>query len=235
MFKSKSVYTKSSKQLYEGLTTKYDDKSFFVAADGAVKMSARECVNFGWGQHTADFLGFAQVGYNGTPSGASKLSSYSSAKYSDFIKDKISSTISVDYGYYPEDVKGYNFNSSSSISKDIAADSDMKAFIKNNISLIVAGNIKPESPSSIAFNANKDLKNSIHNAYVCDSSISGTTLTLNLFDIYDFNVNASDPLNKTAAAAMLDGKLIPYYALVDVKVDLKTIFTDTELKELGLI
>ena len=230
-----SVYTKSSQELYDGLTTKYDDRSFFKAAAGLVKMSARECVEVGWGQHTADFLGYAQVGYNKTPSGATKLSSYEQSAYSDFVEDKLEKTLKNSYGYYPEDIKGYNFSSNSSISSSISKDADMKKYVKNNIQSLLKGEVNPENTDGIAFKSDKDLYNSIHNAYVIDSQISGTTLTLNLFDIYDFDVNSTDTLNKTASAAMLDGKLIPYFATFEVKINLKDIFTDAELKELGLI
>ena len=81
---------------------------------------------------------------------------------------------------------------------------------------------------------NEDLYLSIASATVIDSNITGRTLTLTMFDIYDFDVNAKDGLNGTAAAAMLDGEIVPYYFTSDVKIDLTTLFTEQELKELGL-
>ena len=64
-------------------------------------------------------------------------------------------------------------------------------------------------------------------------------------DLYDFDPNYVSSLNDNSgmgtvvnaagAAAMKDGKLKPYYHITEVKINLTTIFTNDELKNLGII
>ena len=75
-----------------------------------------------------------------------------------------------------------------------------------------------------------DLANSISGCSIIDSSLSGSTLTLKVYDIYDFdpsymnnlsnNSSFGQVINAAGAAAMRDGELVPYYHITEVKVTL---------------
>ena len=92
--------------------------------------------------------------------------------------------------------------------------------------------------------ASGDLYYAVSNARVLSSKLSGKTLTLKVFDIYDFDLKYIDKLNDKSsggivlnaagAAAMKDGKFVPYYHITEVKIDLSKIFTASQLKKLGI-
>ena len=173
---------------------------------------------------------------------------YNDTEYGEFIEQSLTNALSI-YGYEPEMVKGYNFDANSKLSKAISdgsnIDSDMKNFVKNNIEKIKNGKF----PINGGFNENKDLYYSIDHFSVIDGNISGTTLTLTMYDIYDFDQSYIDKLENTpenqldtntvlnaaGAAAMMDGRLTPYYALIEVKIDLTQIFSAEELQAYGIV
>ena len=198
--------------------------------------TARQAIKLVYGQHTADFLGYCQKDYNGTPANAKKYSSYLDAPYADYIKNRIESALFEDYGYKAEDLKGYHFDSSAQVSKDMATNSDLTNWVKKNIKTIISPGIDVNNPGAMTFTSavNEDLYLSIASATIIESKINGRNLVLTMFDIYDFDVNAKDGLNGTAAAAMLDGEIVPYYFTSEVKIDLTNLFTEQELKNLGL-
>ena len=79
-----------------------------------------------------------------------------------------------------------------------------------------------------------DLYYSVGGATIIDASITGTTLKLTLCDVYDFDQSYIDKLkdgqnafgimiNAAGAAAMKDGKLIPYYSIFEVTIDLNSL------------
>jgi len=201
-----------------------------VKAAGVVSYTGSSIVKTVAGNFSEQFLRYAQADYNGTPSGCSvKYNNFEavSNEYQEFIKNDILKNITEEYGYTPEQVKGYKFSSSSAISKKMAGDSNLKTYVKNNIKALINGN--PPS-NGIVFNSDADLKGSFHGTSVLSSKLNGTKLTLTIYDMYDFNSKASDILNQCGAAAMKDGLLKPYFSIVEVTIDLKTLgFTQAQI------
>ena len=193
---------------------------------------------------TCALLEAAQIG-KGAPTsiGCTKTyETYMDTDYADFIRQELYDALYEAYGYEPEDVVGYFFPSDSQISKAMAAAPEMTSFVKNNIQKLLNG----ELPLSMGFSQSKDLYYSIASCKIMDSKLSGTTLTLTVFDIYDFdlsfidkintsNYSTGDVLNAAGAMAMKNGDLKPYYEVWEVKIDLTTIFSTDELKALGVL
>ena len=85
-------------------------------------------------------------------------------------------------------------------------------------------------PMALKLSSTTDLANSISGCYIIDSDLSGSTLTLKIYDIYDFDPsymkNLSDSssfsnvVNAAGAAAMMDGNSKPYYHITEVKITL---------------
>ena len=226
--------------IYEGLTNIYGSSALLAASWQTIMRAA------GCGDNAIAFLKAAQADFSGRLSGASTTyTNYNSTKYAEFLKNAIeASDASQDYGYKAEDIKGYQFNSNSALSKTISTNQNMTSYIKNNINTLLQGG--NNFPSLGFYNCgNSDLTYSLGSTSVIDSKLSGTSLTLTIADIYDFdakylnNLNSasgkSDCLNAAGAAAMMDGELKPFFTLIDVTIDLKTIFSNDELKNLGII
>ena len=88
------------------------------------------------GPYAERLLRVAQASYNGTPAGCSKkYTNYKNAptEYQDFIKNDLTNALQEEYGYNPEDVKGYYFPTTSDMSKSMAGDSDLKTYVKKYI------------------------------------------------------------------------------------------------------
>ena len=214
------------------------NSQWMVTTKEAIEMAVGGDATF-----TIALLEAAQIG-KGAPTsiGCTKTyETYMDTEYADFIRQELYDALYEAYGYEPEDVRGYFFPSDSRISKAMAAAPETTNFVKNNIQKLLNG----ELPLSMGFNQSKDLYYSIASCKVIDSKLSGTTLTLTMFDIYDFDLNfleninenssRNDVLNAAGAADMKRGTLKPYYEVWEVKIDLTTIFSTDELKALGVL
>ena len=233
--------TLTKQQLYNGL----------VNPDSSVKYwtSVREIMTYMiTGEFSTDdyllttsFLDYAQDGYNGTPKGCDKkYTNYLDTDYADFIKEDIINGLTDD-GYDPEWVKGYHFPEGSDVSDKIKSSSYLKDYIKKNIKALISGDVS--SLGRLDFNSGsssteKDLYYSLHGTDVVDSKLNGTMLTITIYDLYDYAIEGtglSGKLNEIATAAQKDGQLVPYFMLIDVTIDLRDLFSDEELKNLGII
>ena len=220
-------------QFYGALEGNLNARVFGMSTKSAMK-------TFSGGDWAWKFLEAAQADKSGNNLGASKkYGSYKDTKYTDTIKKILGNALTDSYGYEPEEIQGFHFNSNSALSKQMSGDSDLKNYVKNNIKNILNGNF-----GSFGFKTNNDLYYAIASVNVLDAKISGTKLTLTLFDLYDFNVNNITSLKDSdsngkkfdavGAALMLDGRLVPYFFTAEVTIDLATLFTADQLKELGI-
>ena len=217
---------------------------FWVSFQQAV----REAVG-GDATWTIAFIEWARKNYNGTPSGCDeKYTNYLDTDYADFIRDDIIAGLTDD-GYDPEWVKGYHFSDTSALSQSISKNSYFEAYIKKNIKKLLSGDIS--GLGRLDFNPGKnyggiiggeqitaaenDLYYSLHGTDVVDAKLEGTKLTLTIYDLYDFAENEGGMLGKTGAAAQKDGKLIPFFMLIEVTIDLRDYFSTEELKALGVL
>ena len=240
---SKHGINKTTQQLYNHITSNLDKK--FCHAywfDWSTREILRLYVGKSWREETLSItlMEASQVG-KGKPSSSSKTyNSTSETGFETSINQWLKSALKNAYGYDPEDVKGYFFSSSSNMSKEMATHKDMKTFVRKNIEDLILGK---NLPKSLQF-ASGDLHYAVSNARVLSSKLSGKTLTLKVFDIYDFDLKYIDKLNDKSsggivlnaagAAAMKDGKFVPYYHITEVKIDLSKIFTASQLKKLGI-
>ena len=129
-----------------------------------------------------------------------------------------------EYGYTPEEVKGYHYSTTSAMSKKISTNKNFTNYVKNNIKNLVNGTNLSSTRLDFEQNVDKDLWGSLHGTDVVATKLEGTKLTITIYDLYDFenlqgNSN-NDVLNRAGYAAMKDGKLKPYYVLIDVVIDL---------------
>ena len=240
---SKHGINKTTQQLYNHITSNLDQK--FCHAYWS-DWSTREILRLYVGKTRREetlsitLMEASQVG-KGKPSSSSKTyNSTSETGFETSINQWLKSALKNAYGYDPEDVKGYFFSSSSNMSKEMATHNDMKTFVRKNIEDLILGK---NLPKSLQF-ASGDLYYAVSNARVLSSKLSGKTLTLKVFDIYDFDLKYIDKLNDKSsggivlnaagAAAMKDGKFVPYYHITEVKIDLSKIFTASQLKKLGI-
>lgn len=218
--------TLNAQQVYDALTSKFNSTVVSVAL-GLFKWTGRQLVEDVGGKLAAEFMAMAQPGYNGTPRGASKIGDYTTnSKTKDlagYLTDKLSSQIVGPYGYDLDKIKGYYFNSNSDVAKKIASNSDFKNFVNKYKEKLRAGYTATGEGDALALEFTKgngqDLYYTFHNVNVVKSWVdSNGKLHLIIADTYDFNKSATDILNKCGAAAMEDGKLVPYYTLVEVVV-----------------
>ena len=128
---SKSKYgitvTKTAEDVYNAITKSLD--SSFISILGITVYTTRKAIKEMTGPLTVALLEAAQTG-KGKPAGAS--STYNSVKdtglsqeIQDFIIKTLQNTVGKNYGYDPEDVKGYFFPSTSSQAKAIAGSSEI--------------------------------------------------------------------------------------------------------------
>lgn len=213
----------TAKEIYDAITN-LDRVAVTVA--GVKNYTGARIVQMMAGDISLEMLRMAQAGYDKTPSGCDqKYGSYQDApaNVQEFIKNDIQGALQEEYGYAPEDVKGYHYPSSSNIAKTMAADSDCQNFVKKNIRDLINGtNLKGKR---LDFNKNKDLWGSFHGVDIVSTKLEGTMLTLTIYDLYDFDSSLTGNsgnavLNRAGAAAMKDGKLVPYFTLIDVVIDL---------------
>ncbi len=143
----------------------------------------------------------------------------------DYLKNKIDGQLS-DYNLDSSKIKGYRFNKNSTLSKDIAKDESLYNAIKKNISAIDSNQnfcmefSKDDSSSS----TNSNLHDALGKVDVINPKFSENgNLTMQVCDVYDFNKNSTDILNKAGASQMEKGNLIPYFSVVDVEVPKETI------------
>ena len=176
------------------------------------------------GDLTLEYLQMAQPRYNGKPSGSDKTYvGYKNAPSNAqaHIKEDLEATVP-EYGYNPEDVKGYHYSTTSALSKKISTDQDFTKYVKNNIKNLINGTNLLST--RLDFNNDQDLSNSLHGTDVVATKLEGTKLTITIYDLYDFeNLQGNtktDILNRAGYSAMKDGKLKPYYVLIDVVIDL---------------
>ena len=222
----------TAQEVYDAITN-LDKTAFWVFF---VPFSGADCVKQMAGDISLSFLRAAQAGATSSPYYATnKYTTYEDApaEYQDFIYNDIYKSIHDEYGYEPSQVNGYNYATNSKLSTTIAADSDFKAFVKKYIKELVNGKVSPENSKRLVISKNKDLWGSIHGADVIGAKLNGTKLTLTIYDLYDFDKNAGDVLNGAGAAAMKDGKLKPFFMLINVTIDLTTLgFTAKEIEQM---
>ena len=219
--------TLSTWQVYYAISRDLDRT--LTQVGGFYSISTRDAVEMiTGGSLTNTFLEAAQP--NNTLKGATrKYNHISQCGYEGIVRQMLLDSVGKNYGYEPDDVTGYLFDSNSDLAKMMASDKDTIAFVKKHLNDLISGNFR----KSYAFESNKDLYYSIHGIDVIDAQLDGTVLTLKLFDIYDFEPSyidklsnssgGSDLLNAAGAAAMLDGKLVPYYFITEVKIDLRSL------------
>ena len=216
----------------------------FETYDFIAKTTLQGVMNMvsGGNHYATQFLKAAQVSHETPELCGAKMTDIS--KETGVVKDKmttkIQNSIQKEYGYTPEDINGYHWTTDKQICKDMAASSDLINYLKDNKNNIKSGNMK----ESFQFKSG-DLYYAISSVSVMDTKLSGKYLTLTLGDIYDYNTqnianvnntnNAGTILDGVGAAAMRDGLLKPFYEVFEVKVDLTTIFSQAELKQMGLI
>ena len=224
----------SYKKVYDGITQDLDKTLMTIAIFG---LSTRDLIYEAVGDDptwTCAMLEWAQVGYNETPSGCDrKYTNYEDTEYADFIKNDIIKGLSDD-GYDPEWIKGYHFSDTSSLAKNIMYSGYLSSYVKANIEALISGDLDAIRDNRLNFNSG-DLYYSLHGTDVVDAKLNGTKLTLTIYDLYDFAEDEGGMLGKTGAAAQKDGKLIPYFMLIDVTIDLKDYFSTKELQELGIL
>ena len=231
--------TRTSKQMYNYITQDLD-KTFASKKIlfWNVKVTVRQAIENIAGKHTVALLEAAQVG-KGKPAGASKeYKSLAETGCENFIRQTLENTVKKNYGYDPEDVKGYQFGVSSSLSKTMASSSELKALISNTKTLKQLANGQG-LPMSLNFKSNADLKFSISSCNIIGSKLSGNKLTLAIYDTYDGNPKSldnlksnssnSEVLNAALEAGFETGKLKPYYFITQVQFTL----TAAQLKSIG--
>ena len=240
----------SYKEIYDAI---YTDESIDVCGMGISLSTAINAAVGGDAPITNALLGYARVGYSGTPSGCDEIyTNYLDTDYADFIKkdiegnDEKGSTGLADDGFDPAWVKGYHFKDTSSISKAIANSSYFQDYVEKlirgevdittdrldfNYEKATPGVVNGEAAAAKA----NDLYYSLHGTDVVDMKLEGTKLTLTIYDLYDFSENEGGMLAATGAALQKDGKLVPYFMLIEVTIDLRDLFSDEELKNLGIL
>ena len=178
------------------------------------------------GDITYEYLKMAQPGYNGKPSGSDKTYvGYKNAPSNAqaHIKKDLAGTVP-EYGYTPEEVKGYHYSTTSAMSKKISTNQDFTDYVKNNIKNLINGTNLSSTRLDFEQDVVQDLWGSLHGTDVVATKLEGTKLTITIYDLYDFeNLQGdsnTDVLNRAGYAAMKDGKLKPYYVLIDVVIDL---------------
>lgn len=228
---SKSKYgitiTKTTEQVYNAIIGNLNKS--FISVLGITVYTTREAIKEITGPLTVALLEAAQIG-KGRPAGATKTYNTIPSEYKDFITNNIKNTVGKNYGYDPEDVKGYFFPSTSSQAKAIAGSSEIKNLVNDpkKLKSIVD---KSGLPMGLKLSSTTDLANSISGCYIIDSDLSGNTLTLKIYDMYDFDpkyvsnlktntTSGSAVVNAAGAAAMMDGNLKPYYHITEVKITL---------------
>lgn len=231
--------TRTSKQMYNYITQNLNNTFaskrilFFN-----IKVTVREAIEIIAGKHTVALLEAAQVG-KGKPAGASKeYKSLAETGCENFIRQSLENTVKKNYGYDPEDVKGYQFGVGSSLSKTMASSSELKSLISNTKTLKQLANGQG-LPMAINFKSNADLKFSISSCSIIGSKLSGNKLTLAIYDVYDGNPKSLDNLksnssntevlNAALEAGFEDGKFKPYYLITQVQFTL----TAAQLKSIG--
>ena len=98
-------------QFYGALEGNLNARVFGMSTKSAMK-------TFSGGDWAWKFLEAAQADKSGNNLGASKkYGSYKDTKYTDTIKKILGNALTDSYGYEPEDIKGFHFNSNSTLSK----------------------------------------------------------------------------------------------------------------------
>ncbi len=194
--------------------------------DSINSITAKKAIKSMGGDITYEFLQMAQAGYNGKPSGSDKTYvGYQNApsNVQAHIKKDLAGTVP-EYGYTPEEVKGYHYPTSSAMSKKISTNKNFTNYVNKYIKNLVNGTNLSSTRLDFEQNVDKDLWGSLHGTDVVATKLEGTKLTITIYDLYDFanlqgNSN-NDVLNRAGYSAMKDGKLKPYYVLIDVVIDL---------------
>ena len=218
----------TAQQIYDAITDKLDDSSAFaIKVHGFwFDFTGAEIVQKMAGDTSVELLRMAQAGYNGKPSGSDKTYvGYQNApsNVQAHIKKDLAGTVP-EYGYTPEEVKGYHYPTSSAMSKKISTNKNFTNYVNKYIKNLVNGTNLSSTRLDFEQNVDKDLWGSLHGTDVVATKLEGTKLTITIYDLYDFanlqgNSN-NDVLNRAGYAAMKDGKLKPYYVLIDVVIDL---------------
>ena len=102
----------------------------------------------------------------------------------------------------------------------MASNSDLLAFVKKNEAKLRAGFTANSLSERMTMSFNKgDLYYAMHGAEIISSwTDDNGKLHLIICDTYDFNLNDNGTLSRIGCAAMKDGELVPYFAMVEVVI-----------------